>query len=371
MIHPVAVIGGGISGAAAALRLAQGGRAPLWIAPDLQGAFKPGEHLGPAATPLLKTLGSDAMLRAEVHRHAHSTYSAWGSDVLLERNAIVHLEGPPTVLDRAAFEQALTEAAVLAGAERISQPVSKVQVCDGHWRLQVGSQSLDAGFLIDATGRKALIGSKYATRFQADKLCCQYALFDRPDRSPLRPVTLIESVPNGWWYLSVLADQRVVVNFYTDADLPGFDPAEFEAHVFQTNAIAAFLSDNALQIATPATRLTTNSSWIAPAIGAGWAAIGDASAAFDPLSSHGMTTALWSAIEVSDAYVAQDRKRMQAYADSVSKGVHDYLRARERVYAQEARWCESPFWARRLKSIDDLGPPIASQASERDPECLT
>lgn len=347
MIHPVAVLGGGIAGAATALRLAQGGLRPVWIAADRQGSFKPGEHLSAAAIPLLKTLGSDAMLRSEVHRHAHSTYSAWGSEKLIERNAIVQLEGPPTVLDRGAFEDALSAQAVTSGAKRNDRDVVDVRVVDGHWELDTGNGCIKAGFVFDATGRKAIVASKYARRFQADKLNCQYALLTSPDAEEPRPVTIIEAEERGWWYMSVLADRRVILNFYSDADLPGFASSEFATNAHRTQAISAYLADYGYDVYGQPKRITTNSSWIAPAIGAGWAAVGDASAAFDPLSSHGMTTALWSAIEAADAFVAQDRQKMQAYADSVAKGVQDYLNARHMVYARETRWADSSFWSRR------------------------
>ncbi|SNR45943.1 glycine oxidase maturase GoxB [Puniceibacterium sediminis] len=347
MIHAVAVLGGGIAGAAAALRLAQGGLRPVWIAADRRDTFKPGEHLSAAAIPLLKTLGSDAMLRSEVHRHAHSTYSAWGSETLIQRNAISQIEGAPIVLDRGAFEDALSAQAIAAGAEKMERDVVDLRITDGHWRLDTGETCIEANFVFDATGRKAIVASKFSPRFQADKLSCQYAVFSSSDREEPRPVTLIEAEERGWWYMSVLADRRVVVNFYSDADLPGFDSTELDANARRTKVISAYLSDYGYGSSGHPTRITTNSSWIAPAIGAGWVAIGDASAAFDPLSSHGMTTALWSAIQAADAFVAQDRQKMQAYAENVASGVQDYLTARCHVYSCEKRWANSLFWARR------------------------
>lgn len=353
MIHQVAVLGGGIAGAAAALRLKQGGVHPIWIAQNRQNTFKPGEHLSAAAIPLLKTLGSDAMLRSEVHRHAHSTYSAWGSDMLIERNAIIHLEGPPVVLDRCAFEDALTAQAISAGVQRIDQDIDDLRIVDGLWQLDTVDERVKAGFVFDATGRKAIVASRHSTRFQADKLSCQYALFDRETAETARSVTLIEAESRGWWYMSALADQSVVVNFYSDADLPGFENSNFEQNALGTNAISAYLSDYGYRIKGNASRVASNSTWIAPAVGEGWVAIGDASAAFDPLSSHGMTTALWSAIQAADAFVARDRGKMLAYADNVAKGVQDYLRALQSVYSSEMRWSDNSFWARRAEASPD------------------
>lgn len=362
-MNDVAVIGGGIAGAVAALRLAQRGAAPLWITPPTLRGFKPGEHLGAAAIPMLRDLGSDALLRAEVHRHAHGTYSAWGSDLLSERNSIVQLEGAPIVLDRAAFEAALTQQAVAAGAHQTEGVVRNITIRDKIWDLNLGNDTLRAPFVIDATGRKAVIAARFTTRFQADRLMCQYAIYDCPKGTQPRPVTLIEAARNGWWYLSVLADNRAVVNFYTDADAPGIDTASLDQIVQSTGAISAFLSDHGYAIASQPKRIATNSTWLAPAIGPGWVAIGDAAAAFDPLSSHGMTTAIWTAIQAADAFVARDRDAMQTYAQAVANGVQDYLAARTRVYTQEQRWPDAPFWKKRTKPI-----PVFSTDVPNTPE---
>ncbi len=352
-MHEVAVLGGGIAGAAAALRLARAGLRPLWIAPASDAGLKPGEHLSAAANPLLRTLGSDALLRAEVHRHAHSTYSAWGGDVLIERNAITELGGQSTVLDRTAFETALSAQAMTAGAQRIEQSALRVQAAPGLWHIDTPETAFKAAFVFDATGRKAIVGAQYSARFQADKLNCQYGVFPKKGTASARPVTLIEAAKSGWWYLSMLADERVVVNFYSDADMPVFENSELAQEARKTRFIAAYLDDYGYDACGPVKRITTNTSWIAPVIGAGYAAIGDAAAAFDPLSSHGMTTALWSAIQASEAYLKQDKAKMQDYADQTAKGVQDYLQARQRVYAQERRWPDAPFWRRRNAAMQE------------------
>jgi len=66
-----------------------------------------------------------------------------------------------------------------------------------------------------------------------------------------------------------------------------------------------------------------------------------------------MTTALWSAIQASEAYLKQDKAKMQDYADQTAKGVQDYLQARQRVYAQERRWPDAPFWRRRNAAMQE------------------
>ena len=342
MTHPVAVIGGGLAGAAAALRLARGGVRPVWIAAERRSAFTPGEHLSATANPLLTGLGVEDLLHSARHRAAHATYSAWGSDIPVERNAIVELAGTPYVLDRAAFDAALSVRAIDAGALRIDGDLLDLRIREGTWSLDTGAERIEAGFVFDATGRRARIAARFATRFRADRLSCRYAVLDAPGEKAPRPVTLIEAEARGWWYLSVLADGRAVVQFYGDADLPSFDSAAFEANARATRLVAACLTDGGYGTFGPVSRVAANSCWLNPVGGEGWVAIGDASAAFDPLSSHGMTTALWSAIEAADAYLARDPARMIAYSHSVAAGVQSYLEARRAVYRRETPMARQP-----------------------------
>ena len=104
----IAVIGGGIAGAASCVALLQRGVRPVWIAPaPTPGRDRIGETLSPAANTILADLGLARLLARPMHRAANTSFSAWGSDQLVERNAIVHLEGPGTVLDRAGFATGL------------------------------------------------------------------------------------------------------------------------------------------------------------------------------------------------------------------------------------------------------------------------
>jgi flavin-dependent dehydrogenase len=87
-----------------------------------------------------------------------------------------------------------------------------------------------------------------------------------------------------------------------------------------------------------------------PAAGPGWAAAGDAAAAFDPLSSHGLTTALWGgrhAALAAAACLAGDPEPVARYAATLRDAMSAFLRQRGSVYAHERRWPDRPFWQRR------------------------
>lgn len=353
---PVAVVGGGIAGAAACLRLTARGLAPVWIAPHPVADDKPGEQLAPAAQPLLAELGVPDLMDRPGHRPAHSLVSAWGSPVLAERAGIVHLEGPGTVLDRAAFERDLCAAAEGSGVLRLNAVVRSARRTRTGWRLDTDAGAVDARFAIDASGRAAVVGRGEARRFRADRLAALVAFPPQDPESAVAPTptTLIETGPEGWWYASLLADGRLALNLYSDPDLLPLgitrDVLAWRAAIGRTRHVARWIDEAGFRVAAPPRLASAGTVWLAPAAGADWAAAGDAAAAFDPLSSHGMTTALWTGIKAADATAAAlggDAGAPAAYADRVARGVHDVLVARTRVYAAERRFPDSAFWRRR------------------------
>ncbi|MBZ6078985.1 glycine oxidase maturase GoxB [Microvirga puerhi] len=353
---PVAVLGGGIAGAAACITLAAAGLRPLWIAPLGRGGDKPGEHLAPAAWPLLSKLGSSDLVARSYHRPAGITFSSWGSDHLAERHSMVHLEGPATVLNRMRFEADLADRALNLDVERISAPVAQVSRQDDVWHLQVGDTRLRTFFLLDATGRTAFVARSRASRFRADRLAALVGFLEQDPQAEVVPTraTLVEATASGWWYVTLLADDRLALNHYTDPDLIPFGSSKAQALLDrlsqETRYVGRWIDEAGFRFVTPIKATSAGTTWVAPAAGIGWAAIGDAAAAFDPLSSHGMTTALWTAIAGAEASVAAlsgDLRPLAAYATKVATGVQEFLSSQREIYRREQRFLNEPFWKRR------------------------
>jgi len=347
---PVAVVGGGIAGAAACLRLCKLGVTPLWIAPEWQGGDKPGEHLAPAARGLLARIDAAHLLDDPRHREANSMLSAWGSDRIEERNAILQLQGAGVVLDRPAFEAELVSLALSRGARRVYASVDKISRDGAGWHIEAGDDQHSAGFVIDATGRAAILARHHGQRFRADQLAALITFPRQAPDSDVEPTraTLIEAVVDGWWYASLLADGRLALNYFTDPDLlprgVTRDLAVFRGLLDQTQYISRWLEEADFRVDAAPRLDSAGTTWVAPAAGEGWAAVGDASAAFDPLSSFGMTTALWTAITVAESVAAGD---LGSYPGKVAVGVQDFLITREKVYAMEQRYADHAFWKRR------------------------
>jgi 2-polyprenyl-6-methoxyphenol hydroxylase-like FAD-dependent oxidoreductase len=353
----VAIVGAGIAGCAAALTLADSGLAVALIGPPADPAERIGESLAPAANRLLRELGVAADFSAAGHRAANAMYSAWGSQLLVERNLSMHLDGPGYVLNRAAFDNMLYRAAAATGALVLADQVTKVERRDSIWsvRLSGGSQ-LAARFLLDSSGRAAVVARRLAKRQRVDHLVVAYGFLQQSDDA-VEPTsaTLVEAVPEGWWYAALLPDQRLVLALFGDPDtLPrgvSRDLAVWRACAAATRHISAWLDSAGYAIDAPPRLASAATMWLEPVAGSGWAAAGDAAAAFDPLSSHGLTTALWSgrqAALAAAAALAGAPAPLAHYAATMRVASHGFLRQRRFVYGREQRWRNQPFWARRI-----------------------
>lgn len=361
--HPVSVVGGGVAGAAACIALAQAGIAPLWLAPPDQGdRDKVGESLSPAALPILAELGLRGILSGDRHRPSRATFSAWGGDRLVERNAFQHLEGPGYVIDRHLFEQQLTSAAA-ACARRVASGLSQgLARQTGGWSLTLDDGStLTTDFIIDASGRRAVIGRRCAPTQRVDRLVAATAILVQRDLSvEPTPATLIEAAQHGWWYATLLPDGRLALAWFNDPDLMprglSRDTAAWRAHIAGTRHVARWIAEAGFAIEAPPRLASAATRRLAAAAAgpdatSGWAAVGDAAAAFDPLSSHGLTTALWTGVRAgraAAAWLAGNRDPMACYSRQVAAGFEGFLGQRAAVYSCEQRFGQHPFWQRRI-----------------------
>ncbi len=357
----IAVIGGGIAGAAACVSIARAGLRPLWLAPPPDRTTDPiGESLSPAAGPILEALGLGGLLASPRHRRSNTTFSAWGSSVLAERSAAVHLEGPGRVLDRHAFETDLAEAAS-ARADRVPLAVAHAAADGDGWALTLADgQRRRAAFLIDASGRSALVGRALAAYRRIDRQVAATALLPHRDAEvEPTPATLIEAVADGWWYAALLPDGRLSLAYFSDPDLLPADLtrdlATWRRLIARTRHVGRWVADAGFGVEAPPRLSSAGTTRLDPPAGtltngAGWAAVGDAAAAFDPLSSHGMTTALWTGARAGRAAVdalAGRRETLALYADAVARGFDNFLVQRAALCARERRFADAPFWLRR------------------------
>jgi flavin-dependent dehydrogenase len=357
----VVIGGGGPAGAAAARVLAEAGRAVLVLdparPPGLRGI---GESLPGGARPLLDRLGALEVVEQAGHRPSQGVASSWGSSrVEPAHDPARSPYGPGWHLDRARFDADLRALARAAGAELRAARVVQLAPRPGGdgWRIGTNQGELhEARFLVDATGRTAALARRLgAGRERDDDLAAVVAWVRSEDPDEAR--TLLEAVPEGWWYTAPLPNGERVLAFHgaaRDVATLRRDPHQWAARLGATRWVRqdleAVISGPEAALLEPLRTTAAAGARLDRFAGENWLAAGDAALAFDPLSSQGLLTALYSGVLAGEALTAAlggDAALLQDYPSRLEKIRTNYLRHHRDAYRQEGRWAAAPFWRGR------------------------
>jgi len=319
-------------------------------------SIRPGEVLPGAARSLLECLQVWPGFERHAFRSVYATAAAWGSPVVSENHALYATAGSGWHLDRARFDLLLAEEANARGVTVYQdKSLQRADKTDDGWSLVAsGDLRLRARFLADATGRAATVSRGLGRSIVSLDTLTGFSRFFHADKDS-DPRTLIESVPDGWWYTAALSDNRRVVTLMADADIarprrldrePGWRKALSETMLMKTTPGGGALGE----IVRPA-----GSACLDEPCGDSWIAVGDACCAHDPLSGQGIARALRSGImaayAIADTLCKNSPLGMKRYRHLVRHGWSGYLLARSRFYAEERRWPESLFWQRRQETL--------------------
>jgi flavin-dependent dehydrogenase len=344
-----------MAGLAAAEILARNGCPSVLIAPAGRSVPARGETLSPRAEALLARLGWADLLRADFATPVAARYSAWGRPGLTRDDGRMH-GGLGWHVDRPRLEAAMAERLAARRIRRVPGRVTRVERRPDGWAVHLASgESVAAAEVIDCSGRAAVTtpaAERAANR--RDGLVAVYRSFPLGD-AEVAAAILVESVAAGWWYSSVIPGGRLFVAYFTDADLM---PAGLRHErriwaglVGETDVTRQRLESLGLALDLPpegaGTACTTTGAEIA---GDGIVRAGDAAAAFDPLASNGLVTALWSGIHTAEAVLALragDPEPLAAYRAAFRDGISSYVAERTAIYGMERRFPRSPFWQRR------------------------
>ena len=356
--YDVLVLGAGPAGCAVAVELAARG---VTVALVTMGASRAasgsGDNLPVSACEFLPT-GFDLRSLDRDHQPAYQLVSWWGGREPVWRDSIQHPQGHGWHLNRPAFDASLLALAGQQGVTVITCRQAVVHSPATPWHVEAlpavashASAHVAARYLVDCTGRRRCVSRRLAVPSQRhDSLFSLTALYATPAASPPTE-TVVEAAPNGWWYSALLPDNRRAVSFFTNAKDKNVrllaEPAAFAALVGTTRLLAPVLAGAAL--ASPVRGRLANSSCAQTIVGDHWLSVGDAAAAFDPLSSQGIGTALRMGRQAARAIQAWlhtgSPHQLRAYEAAYRQLFADYLRERPRYYRQVMAWAGQPFWA--------------------------
>ncbi len=364
----VIILGAGPAGSVLAERLSRHGYRVALVERHKFPRYAVGESLPPSVELLLKRTG--VLPRSAVLDFPRTTgyASAWGTKIVrfTPHEEKAHIRGYQ--VERAKFDAMLLEAARAAGATILEcrRPVEITHTASG-WRVVLQSlngkpQTIGARFVCDASGRARVLARRL--RLQA-KVCGHLigllGYWDgRPERNPADGYnTLVESLPNGWFYTAQLGGNQRVGGFMTDRDLLPVNlrrrartiysrALATTRHVRQRLATAAWNGEVKIFAANP--------SLIERCCGSDWLLVGDAASTLDPLCSQGVQKAIASALAavtvVHTILVHPDRSpaASEFYCQRERAGFFSHLTALRSYYQREQRWQDQPFWKARSVS---------------------
>ena len=224
------------------------------------------------------------------------------------------------------------------------------------WRIELRTgASVAARWLIDATGRAALVARKLGARRHCDEDLVALVGHARPDPAFTLERSLIESAPHGWWYAALLPGGAPVFMLHTTPAEAGrllADPGAWAAALARTHHISDGFP--AAVFDAPPRGFEACGAWLEPVHGDGWLACGDAALSFDPCAAQGMFSALWGGMAAAKAVLTTrggDPAGLVAYAAQLAD-IRGSYRARVRMhYAQERRWPAAAFWQEHRPTI--------------------
>jgi len=349
MVTDVAVCGAGVSGCASAIALTQAGYSVVILERENASVQRPGESLPPEVRVPLTALGLWEMFLAQGHLPATGNHAVWGDAEGQHKSFLFNPYGHGWHIDRYRFDAMLQQAAVSAGAV-VHRGTKQIEVVRNAglwqlaWRDRLGWRNESARFVVDATGRARGLARRLRVPVRRyDRLISRTGCV--PPCGPAEATTLIESVPEGWWYSAPLPSGQHVLAFMSD---PGIaSPVSLPPHISLRVRSGAWKPR-----AAPA-----ESSCLAESAGAGWVAVGDAAAAHDPLSAQGIMRALMSGLRAAEAVGLELAGRGQAlerYAHMQRHAFAAYLAAQRQYYRAERRWPMHSFWRSRFRGAVPL-----------------
>jgi geranylgeranyl reductase family protein len=313
----IAIVGAGPAGARAAYVLARGGAAVI-----IFDASHPREKpCGGGVTGRAFAFVADAIDRTAFRWTAiRSARFADDAIVALDDQALV-------VTSRAAFDAALLDAAVGAGARLVRARVTDVAVAASEVTLETTSGRFVAGLVVGADGANSLVRRRVLSPFRRDQLSIATGFFAHGTTSDQ---IAIELIPNPAGYIwSFPRPDHLAIGVCAQAD-SGIGVASLRAQTQAWMDATGIGAGARLEpYSWPIPSLSARDLEMLPLAGDRWALVGDAAGLVDPITREGIFFALASGGWIAEALLRSDASR--AYAERVRDDAVAELRRAARL----------------------------------------
>ena len=370
------VIGGGPGGSTAATMLARKGLRVLLFEKERFPREHVGESLLPASLPILHELGVLPAVQAEGFVEKWGATMVWGSSdepwswyfrETSERYPHSYQVWRPR-FDQLLLENARSSGVDVREGQRVKEVVFESGRATGVRTADANGRAAEAtaGFVVDASGQSALLGSVLGLR-RWDSFFRNLAIYayfsgagrlDPPDSGNI----FIESTDHGWFWLIPLHSDRTSVGVIVDRERAQSSIGEqgvedfFRAQLAQAPRTAAMLRAAKREAGPFVVRDWSYRS--DRLVGDGYILVGDAACFVDPLFSSGVHLAMSSGV-LAAAYVtsaARDPTLREAAAEAYTElytTQYEHFHELAKLFYASNRSHESYFWeARRLLEDD-------------------
>jgi 2-polyprenyl-6-methoxyphenol hydroxylase-like FAD-dependent oxidoreductase len=352
----VIIVGKGIAGLVVSLLLKRKNISHLLL--DRRTAKKQlalGETLPPSALPLLHSLGLLDLFESNSLHRTRGYHSAWGSTAIADHNFFFHSPFQHGLkINKQSLEQTLEDLT----SENILRFEKMIAISLEEQGVRVELQNdqetivLRGRCLVEATGRnRALLKLLGIGSDEYDELTAYSCHLPSREHPKITHSVFVESFEHGWGIVSRLSDEVQVMSLFSRRSVGIHkelkDYSCWPAILCGTAHLRDFLS------AATGIRVVGGDAGSSRAVelaGKCWLATGDAAIAFDPLSSHGITNAVYTAQRAVKAIALHlsdpNEKHFQEYAELLSAIFTTYLGTRNVLYQRERRWPQAAFWTR-------------------------
>jgi flavin-dependent dehydrogenase len=354
--YDLCVLGGGLAGSAFAILMVRRGARVALVEKTRFDSFRPGEHLPPSARGALRALGCEAALFDGSFIDSPGILSGWVAQAAVFKPYIGHPEGLGLNLSRRQFDEALFRQAERSGVTTYRDAGIVVTERAKHgWTLSFptadGTLELHARRIADATGRISVFARRQGARWDSyGDLIATVARLPPIGEGPADNLCLhVEACEHGWWSLTP-THRDIIATFYASASAKRAIGLNERAWWHWGLETASGTRERLARTVAAVEEVLTFPAF--PRIlrsmhGPDWFAIGDAAAAHDPLSGHGIIYAFESAFraaEMASADLPLERLG-PLYEEAITGRFARHIDNRASAYAEAAgRFPYSSFW---------------------------